>query len=38
MCCRGKSRGRMGACDREREKERALDRKKDNMERVRETA
>lgn len=38
MCCRGKSRGRIGACDREKEEKGEIDRKKDSRERVRETA
>lgn len=38
MCCRGKSRGCIGVCDREREKERQIDRKKDSMEKASETA
>lgn len=39
MCCRGKSRGRIGVCDREREreKERAIDRKKDSTESQRDS-
>lgn len=37
MCCRGKLRGRIGVCDRERETERGIDRKKDSTERARET-
>lgn len=36
MCCRGKSRGRIGVGD--REKEREIDRKKDSTEGARETA
>lgn len=29
MCCRGKSRGRIGVCDREREREREGDRQRE---------